>query len=414
ILIGPSFLKWIAANLEGSFTDLGTVIEDIRMFLKPNELPDDPNEFVYTLFTAGRNMNWLANVKISDETDDILRISFQASTPAMANITIVVFSLILANKGWKLIRYVTEYDQGNLSIKFVGEGSHDVLDQLVDMNLFQVMSEKFLDTITVPRDIFTSFSTKVFSSDRRLFEDIYRNLGVRVANAIRMLSKNDEDKIPRLAQSYILKNLNQAQPNAEIRFIDDENFSVVFKKIDPMVATSQRILIESILQSLGYEVSISTFQNLLNVKMKKTDKPILDPLPRSEVVQMVGDAMAADSIDEALRQVKPTLDELYPLEYPWTIQEIGDRLLDMYRELGIQVEIEYFEGGFTLKYRTCPYYKLVKNNQKTWLCTFRKKAIEYILSRVTRGGKGRIKVIKSLIQGEHPCEYAIFLKEFLK
>jgi len=56
----------------------------------------------------------------------------------------------------------------------------------------------------------------------------------------------------------------------------------------------------------------------------------------------------------------------------------------MYRELGIEVEIEYFEGGFTLKYKTCPFYKLVTSGQKTWLCNLRRKTIEHIASRVSR------------------------------
>lgn len=78
------------------------------------------------------------------------------------------------------------------------------------------------------------------------------------------------------------------------------------------------------------------------------------------------------------------------------------------------VEIEYFEGGFTLKYKTCPYYKVVKKGQQTWLCNFRKRVIEYVASRVTHGGKSKIKIIKSLLKNEHPCEYAVFLKEFLE
>ena len=52
--------------------------------------------------------------------------------------------------------------------------------------------------------------------------------------------------------------------------------------------------------------------------------------------------------------------------------------------------------------------------QKTWLCEFRKKTIEYVISRVTRSKKGKIKMIKSLLQNEHPCEYAVFLKGFLE
>jgi hypothetical protein len=184
--------------------------------------------------------------------------------------------------------------------------------------------------------------------------------------------------------------------------------------MDHLTLASQKLLIESMLQHLGYEVSATTFQNLLSVKIAKLDKPLLGQMHRAAVLQIVIDAMAAESLEEALKQVKPTLDELYPTDYPWTIREIGNRLLDMYRELGIEVEIEYFEGGFTLKYRTCPYFKLVEAGQKTWLCEFRKHAIEYILSRVDQTGRGKIKIIKSLIKnGGHPCEYAIFLTEFL-
>jgi hypothetical protein len=413
-LVGPAFLSWAAKNLEGSIADLGTVIEDIRLFLKPAELPENPQEFLDELLRAGQNMNWITQLSINHESENRYRIAFQATSPSMAKIATVSFALILATRGWKLIRYATEYDQGRIAIEFVGEGSQDVLDQLVEMNLFRVLNEQFLDSIPIPRELFESFAIKVYDSDNRRFEEVYRNIGFRVANAIQMLAKRDEEKIQRLARRFIEKNVHQAQPSAELRFIDEENFSVVFNQLEPLTMASQRLLTQAMYEALGYEVSITTFQNLLNVKLKMVGKPTLSPLHRSEVVQMVSDAIAADSAKDALAQVKPTLDELFPLDYPWSLKEVGNRLLEMYRELGIQVEIEYFEGGFTLKYRTCPYYKLVKNEQKTWLCSFRKKAIEYILSRVTKTGKGRIRIIKSLIQnGTHPCEYAIFLEEFL-
>jgi hypothetical protein len=35
-------------------------------------------------------------------------------------------------------------------------------------------------------------------------------------------------------------------------------------------------------------------------------------------------------------------------------------------------------------------------------------------SRVSHGKKGKIKIIKSLLQNEHPCEYAMFLTGFLE
>ncbi|MEM2144661.1 MAG: hypothetical protein QW279_04835 [Candidatus Jordarchaeaceae archaeon] len=413
VLVGPAFMKWVEKNLEGSIVDLEAVIEDIRTFIKPEELPEEPNLFMEALFSAGVKMNWLKNVKFSKEGNEFVRVSFQAS-PYMANIVAITFSLILATKGWKLISYSTEYDNGNMTIQFVGEGDKGVLDQLVEVNLYRVVSEQFLDTILVPRDIFDSFAAKVFESDRTKFEDIYQNMGTRIANAIRMLAKNDIEKTQRLARDFIVKNLNQAQPSTEIRFIDDEHFTIIFKKMDPVVINSQRILITSMLKSLGYEVSITAFQNLLNFKIKRVEKPILETIPRDAVMQTIVDAMSSNSLEEAFNQVQGTLDNLFPIDYLWTIREVGSRIFDMYREMGIAVEIEYFEGGFTLKYKTCPYYKLVRKGDKKWLCDFRKKSIEYIIERVTHGKKGKIKIIKSLLKNEHPCEYAIFLKEFLE
>jgi hypothetical protein len=296
----------------------------------------------------------------------------------------------------------------------VGESEKNLLDQLAEMNLYQVVSKQFLDVVPIPREIFDSFAAKVYEGDRRKFEDIYNDMGARIANAIRMLAKGDPQKIQLLSRDFIMENLNRVQPDTEVRFVDDEHFTLIFKKMDPLVINSQRFLIESMLKALGYEVSTTTFQNLLNFKTRRVEKPVLDPVPRSAVMQALVSAMSSDSPEEAIEQVKSTLDELFPLNYPWTIKEVGERLIEMYRELGIEVEIEYFEGGFTLKYRTCPYYKLVKEGQKSWLCNFRKKAIEHIMTRVTRGGKGRIKMIKSLLKNEHPCEYAIFLTKFLE
>jgi len=124
--------------------------------------------------------------------------------------------------------------------------------------------------------------------------------------------------------------------------------------------------------------------------------------------------MSANSCDEAFEKIKEPIAEMFPEDYPWTIREVGERVIDMYRELDVEAEIEYFEGGFTLKFKTCPYYTLVKSGQKTWLCSLRKKVIDYILQRVSHGRRGKVKIIKSLLKNEHPCEYAVFLKGFLE
>jgi hypothetical protein len=229
-----------------------------------------------------------------------------------------------------------------------------------------------------------------------------------------MLARNDPEKVKKLAQNFILKNIGSIQPDAEMRYVDDEHFTVIFKKIDPLVMTSQRVLIESMFKELGYEIQTTAFQNLLSFKLRPLERPALEPVPRKKLMEALINEMSASSCDEAFAKIKEPVDEMFPEDYPWTIREVGDRIMDMYRELDVEVETEYFEGGFTLKYKTCPYYELVKSGQKTWLCSLRKRLLDYIILRVSHGKKAKIKIIRSLLKNEHPCEYAIFLTGFLE
>jgi hypothetical protein len=415
MLVGPSFMSWAEKHLEEPVTDLGPIIEDVRIALGVDELPKEPKEFVQGLLAACVKMNWFKQAKVLSEKENTLELVFQVTAVPVARLSIAAFSVMLATRGWKLENYAVEHTTVNMTVQYVGAEDQSLLDQLAELSLFQTIGKQFLDVVPIPRELFTSFASKVYETDRGKFDDIYRATGVRIANAIRMLARNDSEKIRRLSQNFILKNISITQPDAEVRFVDNDHFTIIFKRIDPLVMNSQRTLVESMFRELGYDISTTVFQNLLSFKLKLLEKPMLEPVPRKRIMQTLVDEMSAcNNVDEAFMLEKEQLDELFPEDYPWTIREVGDRLIDMYRELGIEVGIEYFEGGFTLKYKSCPYYKLVKSQQKTWLCNLRKKTIEYVISRVTHGKKGKIKIIKSLLKNTHPCEYAIFLTGFLE
>ena len=413
-LVGPGFFHWAQKHLEEPVTDMGAMIEDIRIVLGTGELPREPKDFMNALVSACIKMNWFSQAKILEENENVLKLVFQAISPAIAKIAISALSVMLATRGWKLLNYTLEHANGSIKMKFVGPENQGLLDQLVELSVYQTISRQFLDMIPVPHIVFNSFASKVFETDKEKFDAIYLTAGVQISNAIKMLARNDPEKTRRLAEKFILKNINALQSDAEVRFVDHEHFTIIFKRIDPLLMNSQKILVKSLFKELGYEISTTSLQNLLSFKLKRVQKPILEPVPRKIMMQNLVEAMSASSVKEAFSLVKDQLDKIFPEDYPWTIREVGERLTDMYRELDIQVEIEYFEGGFTLKYETCPYYKLVKSGQKTWLCEFRRKTIEYIISRVTRGKKGKIKMIKSLLRNEHPCEYAVFLTGFLE
>jgi hypothetical protein len=415
MLVGPAFMNWAEKHLEEPVTDLGSFLEDLRVALGATELPKEPKEFVKSLLSAFIKMNWFKQAKVLREVDDkTLDISFQSTTPSVAKLSIVMLSVVLATRGWKLLKFSVEQTTANLSIQYVGPEDQSLLDQVVEVSLYQTIGRQFLDVIPVPREVFNSFASRVYEINKEKFNEIYRAMGNRVSNAIRMLARNDPEKIKKLTQTFIVKNIGSVQPDAEIRFVDDEHFTLIFKKVDMLVMNSQRILIESMFKELGYEISTTVFQNLLSFKVKTLEKPVLEPVPRKKLMQALIDEMSANSCDEAFAIIKEPIDEMFPEDYPWTIREVGDRVIDMYRELDVEVEVEYFEGGFALKYKTCPYYKLVKTGQKTWLCSLRKRVLDYIISRVSHGKKGKMKIIKSLLKNEHPCEYAIFLTGFLE
>jgi hypothetical protein len=400
--------------LEEPVADMGAIIEDIRTVLGTGELPRKPKDFMNALVSAGIKMNWFRQAKTLEENENVLRLVFQAISPALAKIAVNVFSVMLATRGWKLLNYTLEHTNGSIKVKFVGPEDQGLLDQLVELSAYQTIGRQFLDVIPVSRTVFNSFASKVFETDKEKFDNVYIAAGVQVSNAIKMLARNDPERTRRLAEKFVLKNINALQSEAEVRFVDREHFTLIFKRIDPLLMNSQQILIKSMFKELGYEVSTTVLQNLLSFKLKQVQKPILEPVPRKIMMQNLVDAMSASNAKEAFSLVENQLDKIFPEDYPWTIREVGERLTGMYRELDIQVEIEYFEGGFTLKYETCPYYKLVKSGQKTWLCDFRRKTINYVISRVTHSKKGKVKMIKSLLRNEHPCEYAVFLTGFLE
>ncbi|NWG10582.1 hypothetical protein HXY33_02355, partial [Candidatus Bathyarchaeota archaeon] len=374
MLVGPAFMSWAEKHLEEPVMDLAPFIEDVRIALGTDELPKEPKGFVNGLLSACIKMNWFKQAKILSEKENEIALVFQVTVPPLTKLSLAVFSVLFATRGWKLLDYSIEHNTVNMSLKYVGTEDQTLLDQLAELSLFQTIGKQFLDVIPVPRELFNSFASKVYETNKQKFAETYRATGVRIANAIRMLARNDPEKIQRLSQNFVLKSINATQPDAEVRFVDDEHFTIIFKRIDPLVMNSQRALIESIFKELGYDISTTVFQNLLSFKTKLLEKPVLEPMPRKKIMQTLIDEMSTcNSVEEAFALEKEQLDELFPEDYPWTIREVGDRLIDMYRELGIEVEIEYFEGGFTLKYKTCPYYKLVKTQQKTWLCNLRKK-----------------------------------------
>jgi len=414
MLVGPAFMNWAEKHLEEPISDFGSFLEDIRIATGLGELPKEPKEFVKSLLSAFINMNWFKQAKILQETEKTLEVSFQSTTPSVAKLSVVMLSVLLATRGWKLVKFSAEQTTANISIQYVGSGDSSLMDQIVEVSLYQTVGKQFLDAIPVPRELFNSFASKVYDSNKEKFDEIYRTMGVRVANAIRMMARDDTEKMRKLAQTYISKNAAFVQPEAEMRFVDSEHFTMIFKKIDPLAMNSQRALIESMFKELGYDISTTVFQNLLSFKLKQLEKPVLESIPRKKMMKALIGEMSASCADEAFEMMKEPIDESFPEDYPWTIREVGDRIIEMYRELDVEVEVEYFEGGFTLKYKTCPYYTLVKSGQKTWLCSLRKKTLDYIISRVSHGKRAKIKIIKSLLKNEHPCEYAVFLTGFLE
>lgn len=208
MLVGPAFMSWAEKHLEEPITDFGSFLEDLRIALGGGELPSEPKEFVNSLLVAFIKMNWFKQAKILKDVDDkTMDISFQSTTASVSRLSIVMLSVVLALRGWKLLRFSVEQTTANATIQYVGPEDPSLLDQIVEVSLYQTIGRQFLDVIPVPREVFTSFESRVYEINREKFNETYRIMGVRVSNAIRMLARNDPDKIRKLAQNFVLKNI---------------------------------------------------------------------------------------------------------------------------------------------------------------------------------------------------------------
>ncbi len=179
ILVGPAFVDWIGKHLEEPVTDLGSLMEDLRIALDVNEFPKEPKDFVKSLLSACIKMNWFKQAKIATgDEENKLELVLQVTIPSLARFTVVAFSVMLATRGWKLVKYSIEHTTVNLIIQYVGAEDQSLLDQLAELSLFQTIGKQFLDVVPVPRELFNALSSKVYESNRQKFDDIYRATGV--------------------------------------------------------------------------------------------------------------------------------------------------------------------------------------------------------------------------------------------
>jgi len=163
MLVGPAFMNWAEKHLEEPVTDLGAIIEDIRIALDVNELPKEPRHFLRDLLSACVKMNWFKQAKILAEKEgNVLELVFQVTIPAVARLSVAAFSVMLAARGWKLVTYSIDHTTVNMTVQFVGTGDQSLLDQLAELSLFQTIGKQFLDVIPVPRELLNSFASRVY------------------------------------------------------------------------------------------------------------------------------------------------------------------------------------------------------------------------------------------------------------
>ena len=183
MLVGPAFMTWAEKHLEEPVTDLGSIIEDLRIVLGADELPKEPKEFVKGLISAWVRVNWFKQAKILiGKGENTLELVFQVTTPPVARLSVAAFSVMLATRGWKLIAYSVEHTNVNMKIQYVGAEDQSILDQLAELSLFQTIGKQFLDLIPVPRQLFDSFASKTYETHKHARNESFENSSLAAAS----------------------------------------------------------------------------------------------------------------------------------------------------------------------------------------------------------------------------------------
>jgi hypothetical protein len=277
ICVTPDLVDWFAENV---FTDHTLPVNIAYNFASimvsnPESLDRAQNACRATVQIITK-INFAEEITSRiDEEKNSFSVRFLFRKPNLASLTLQGLILILGKYGWKLVKHRMDSAHLDMKFKFVGEDEPTILEPLYLINFSGFLNQRYQKLRLIPLDEYFDLMNNLFKLSPRRFDEIYRAQGRKVADAIKILAKNDEKRMLEIAIEILPTALKQAfrDPNSLEVMPEYGKFTIIFKETNRVEMEQLRSIISGVSEGFGYkDIKSRIYENMVILEFIRPDE----------------------------------------------------------------------------------------------------------------------------------------------
>ncbi|MHA1265693.1 MAG: hypothetical protein ACTSRS_10725 [Candidatus Helarchaeota archaeon] len=283
IPVTPGIFEWmIKSVLNYEMIPIDLSYQFIRKaFGDSFDPPTSPEFWVNTSIRFLKLLHYATQIKseINNEKNSF-KLSMICRTPELAVFILEQMIVILAKYGWKLMRHRLEFKQLVVTFQYVGDDDPSILEPLYRQRFVAYLNQRFQKLRVIPLDEYEDLARTVYNLDRNKFIEIFRNQGRKFGNAIKLLAKNNLQRIRAISLSVIPQLLKlTSREKDKLNIIAEYNkLTLIFKTMDDLEMTLIPSIIIGVMESLNYSNIIPKYkENIVTIEFQRPQEIIVSP-----------------------------------------------------------------------------------------------------------------------------------------
>lgn len=275
LFASPRYLDWIAENL----FDFKVVPIDVSLHVSLAtsggfQLITNPLEMA----RIGENMviqtNYADQVDIKvNEEDQTFTLAFTCQMPHLTRTAFQGLIINLSKFGWKLQKHRIDHKFIEVTFQYVGPDDPTILDPLFLNNFMAYLNQRFQKLRVVPVDEYDSLTSALYDSDPEKFQEVFRKQGIKLANALKLLGKNDPAKMREIGFSALPQFLQQTERDINLinMIAESDKVTMIFKTSNIIELEIFKALISSLFEEIGYQnIKARIIENMLTIEFTRS------------------------------------------------------------------------------------------------------------------------------------------------
>lgn len=236
VYINPEFLDWVAEKVfEQDLFPINVAYLFATKLLGESSEPKTAKEMATLCKQIVRDVQFAEEINSTyDNIKNTFSLNISCKSAGLCEILFQGALIILGKWGWKLTKHRRESSQIKFSFKYVGENDPTVYEPLYSNNFIAFFNQRFQKLRTIAIDEFEDLTRRLFELDPFQFREVFRSQGIKLANAIKYLAKNDLTKMRELVLKIIplaLKYTHRDSKGVDI-LPESKKISLIFRKTD--------------------------------------------------------------------------------------------------------------------------------------------------------------------------------------